>query len=149
MPSDTNVSGADTSGILLISDPRSAPSVSPTNGIVIHRGGRKARQCPNLRYGMEQTIPLVYIEWVDSHRSEGWHTDDPAQEPLLCRSVGWLVYDGEKAKTIAPHMTQEDDPQRCGEMTIPTSAVLKISVLHYPNWRGRRGTCPTALVKPF
>ena len=72
---------------------------------------------------------LVLIEWLDSHRSDGWHTDDPATKPVHCRSVGWLVYDGKDAKTVAPHMTNENTPQRCGEMTIPTVAILRIKEL--------------------
>lgn len=73
--------------------------------------------------------PLVLIEWLDSHQVAGWHTEAPATKPLLCRSVGWLVYDGDEGKTLAPHMTDEDTPQRCGEMTIPTGAITKIKVL--------------------
>ena len=73
---------------------------------------------------------LVLIEWQDSHYVPGWHTDNPAEEPILCQSVGWLVYDGHKAKTIAPHMTKEDTPQRSGEMTIPTGAILSIEALN-------------------
>jgi hypothetical protein len=72
---------------------------------------------------------LVLIEWVDSHRTEGWHVDDPATEPVLCRSVGWLVHDGGAAKTIAAHLTVEEPPQRCGEMTIPTCSIREIRTL--------------------
>ncbi len=72
---------------------------------------------------------LVLIEWVDSHSAPAWHTESPATEPVLCRSVGWLVHDGKEAKTIAPHMTDESTPQRCGEMTIPARAVLRVEVL--------------------
>jgi hypothetical protein len=72
---------------------------------------------------------LVIIEWLDSHQSGRWTTDEPATDPLVCRSVGWLVHDGDKAKTVAPHMTDEDTPQRAGEMTIPTCAITKITPL--------------------
>ena len=76
------------------------------------------------------TMPkLVMIEWLDSHHIPRWTVDDPVTEPLLCRSVGWLVHDGDKAKTIAPHMTDEETPQRAGEMTIPACAVKRIKVL--------------------
>lgn len=78
---------------------------------------------------MTKKLRLVMIEWLDSHRTEGWHDDDPSENPLTCRSVGWLVYDGKDAKTVAPHMTDEEVPQRCGEMTIPSRAVLKIRTL--------------------
>lgn len=76
---------------------------------------------------------LVLIEWLDSHRFDGWHTDKPATKPLRCTSVGWLVYDGKDdgkdAKTVAPHMSDEEPAQRCGEMTIPARAILRIREL--------------------
>ena len=72
---------------------------------------------------------LVLIEWVDSHHTSRWTTDDPTTEPVKCRSVGWLIHDGEAAKTLTPHMTDEDPPQRSGDMTIPICAVTKIEVL--------------------
>lgn len=78
---------------------------------------------------MKGRCKLVLIEWVDSHRTEGWHQDDPATEPILCRSVGWLIHDGKAAKTIAAHVTEEGPPQRCGEMTIPGCSIRKVQVL--------------------
>lgn len=78
---------------------------------------------------MDPQPPLVLIEWMDSHQSTGWTAEDPDTEPLICRSVGWLVHDGARAKTVAAHMTVQDSPQRTGEMTIPTCAILKISFL--------------------
>lgn len=76
---------------------------------------------------------LVLIEWQDSHYVPGWHTNEPVKEPLLCRSVGWLMHDGEDAKTVASHLTDEEDPQRLGEITIPTRAVLRILLLSNPS----------------
>jgi hypothetical protein len=77
---------------------------------------------------------LVLIEWLDSHRTDGWHHDEPATEGKLCRSVGWLIHDGEDAKTIAAHIADEDcsPPQRAGEMTIPTCSVKRIKRLVVP-----------------
>lgn len=72
---------------------------------------------------------LVLIEWLDSQFTAEWHTEPVHTEPLVCHSVGWLIHDGEKAKTIAPHITVESLPQRCGEMTIPTCAILKMRTL--------------------
>jgi hypothetical protein len=72
---------------------------------------------------------LVLIEWVDSHHRSGWTTDTPCDEPLTCLSVGWLTYDGKKAKTLAPHVTAEEDRQRSGEMTIPSRAIMRMEVL--------------------
>lgn len=75
---------------------------------------------------MSDVPKLVLIEWLDSHQNAAWTTEEPAKEPLSCRSVGWLVHDGEAAKTLAAHMTLETPPQRSGEMTIPTCAITKI-----------------------
>jgi hypothetical protein len=72
---------------------------------------------------------LVLVEWLDSHYVPGWHYDKPATEPKTNRSVGWLVYKGPNAITIAAHMAVEDEPQRSGEMTIPTQAIVKIRTL--------------------
>ena len=46
---------------------------------------------------------LVLIEWMDSHQVGKWTDEAPATEPLLGKSVGWLVHDGKKAKTLAAH----------------------------------------------
>lgn len=72
---------------------------------------------------------LVLIEWFDSHYVPGWHTNAPEEKPLLCRSVGWIIHDGEEAKVIAPHVTDEDPPQRNGEMTIPVCSIKSIREL--------------------
>ncbi len=72
---------------------------------------------------------LVLIEWLDSHQGMRWTNDETASEPLLCRSVGWRVYYGDTAKSVAAHMTVEDTPQRPGEMTIPACAITKIKSL--------------------
>jgi hypothetical protein len=72
---------------------------------------------------------LVLVEWLDSHYIPEWHYDEPLTEPKVCRSVGWLVYEGPKAITIAAHVAVEDAPQRSGEMIIPAQAVINIKTL--------------------
>ena len=72
---------------------------------------------------------LVLIEWEDSHHRPGWTTETPAPEPLICKSVGWLVGSTKDAKVIAANMTQEDNPQRCGDMTIPKRCIRRIKKL--------------------
>lgn len=73
--------------------------------------------------------PLVLVKWLDSHYVAGWHTEEPDIDPLVCHSVGWLVYDGEESIVVAGHMTDEDTPQRCGEMTIPRAMIKSIAFL--------------------
>ena len=69
---------------------------------------------------------LVVIEWLDSHYRAGWTSEPVDALPLKCLSAGWLVEDGETAKVLSSHITSEDRPQRCGDMTIPTAAIISM-----------------------
>lgn len=85
---------------------------------------------------------LVLIEWVDSFgSSSSWAptagTKEP--EPVICRSVGWLLVDGKNYKIVVPHIHPADDSMGteesgCGDMAIPTAAVKKI---HELDWVGK------------
>jgi len=85
---------------------------------------------------------LVYIKWEDSHGvSSDWQYINGANpRVVICQSVGWLIHDGEKCKLIVPHLTQSDHVKRqvCGDMTIPTAAVVKMVVLKEAG-KARRG----------
>ncbi|MGE3154747.1 MAG: hypothetical protein AB7G48_19445 [Nitrospiraceae bacterium] len=81
-------------------------------------------------------MKLVLIEWLDSHAGRGWQTTEQierAAEPLYCRSVGWLVADRKDCKVLVPHMAGEKNGeimlQGCGDLTIPTASIEKITVL--------------------
>jgi hypothetical protein len=81
--------------------------------------------------GNGQTSRLVLIEWEDSHSDGAWHDlgGEIEDRALVCRSVGWLVLDGEQAKVVAPHLNQQEAGvplQGSGVMTIPARAVLRI-----------------------
>jgi hypothetical protein len=84
------------------------------------------------------TYPLVYIEWEDSYGcSPNWEDlKNCSAVPMVCRSVGWLVHDDQKCKVIVPHLNEPDHPnadlQGCGDMTIPTSAILRMAQLTLP-----------------
>lgn len=76
---------------------------------------------------------LVLIEWEDSTGGSGNWGGIPREEPkpLVCRSVGWLVIDGARAKIVVPHMHDDNKElgttrSGCGDMTIPARAVLRI-----------------------
>ena len=74
---------------------------------------------------------LVLIEWEDSFGcSTSWAPlESSTPEVVICRSVGWLLNDNSAHKTIVPHITietKEAESQGCGDMTIPTKAVLRI-----------------------
>ncbi|MEO6193499.1 MAG: hypothetical protein ABIS20_10850, partial [Thermoanaerobaculia bacterium] len=70
--------------------------------------------------------------------SSTWQTvadDDRAPEIPVCRSVGWLHHDGDDCKVIIPHLaeaTTRSEKQGCGEMAIPTKAILRLVDLEIP-----------------
>lgn len=79
---------------------------------------------------------LVLVEWLDSHAGRGWQDFDRLNQPtapLYCRSVGWLVSESKDCKTIVPHIAGEKDGDRmmqgCGDLVIPTKAIVKMTVL--------------------
>jgi len=79
---------------------------------------------------------LVLVEWLDSYGcSSSWQGVEepfPAPRVMTCRSVGWLVHDGADCKVLIPHLAVvgDDEPkQGCGDMTIPTVAVIRIEDL--------------------
>jgi hypothetical protein len=81
-------------------------------------------------------MKLVLIEWLDSHSGRGWQDIErleQAAKPLYCRSVGWLISDKKDCKVIVPHIAGEKNGeimlQGSGDLTIPTTAIAKITVL--------------------
>ena len=81
-------------------------------------------------------MKLVLVEWLDSHQSRGWQDVErieEAAEPLYCRSVGWLAAENKDCKVLVPHISGERNGtvllQGCGDMTIPTKAIIKMRVL--------------------
>ena len=81
-------------------------------------------------------MKLVLIEWLDAHSGRGWQTVEQlknAAEPLYCRSVGWLVEERVDCKVIVPHISGERNGTTmltgCGDLTIPSNAIVKLTVL--------------------
>jgi hypothetical protein len=72
---------------------------------------------------------LVMIEWLDSHHGSGWTTDTIVAKPLLCRSVGFLVAESESAKVLSANITDEENSQHCGDITIPQCCIQRITTL--------------------
>jgi hypothetical protein len=97
---------------------------------------------------------LVLVEWEDSNAVEGtWHQIDGDIEDraVVCRSAGWLILDGERAKVIAPHIHERESGvalEGCGIMTIPTRAVLRITDLAQHDTDYSRTTCPSSCPEP-
>lgn len=82
---------------------------------------------------------LVYVEWLDSYGcSATWQHLSAAKDaaPMVCRSVGWLLHDSKQCKVIVPHVSdaERDDlaAQGCGDMTIPTAAIVRLVDLRIP-----------------
>lgn len=80
-------------------------------------------------------VALVLIEWLDSRQpAPAWiHLADfDAGHLCKCASVGWLLYDGEDKKVLAPNMADvenEHNIQGSGIIQIPSSCVTKIVLL--------------------
>ncbi len=82
-----------------------------------------------------EDVKLVSIEWLDSRQpSSEWRhlTNFKSAGICHCVSVGYLIYDGEDCKVIAPSMADiesEEDMQVSGVIHIPTCSVTKITPL--------------------
>lgn len=81
--------------------------------------------------------PLVLIEWEDSAQpvaNWSWLDGSDWNQLVLCRSVGWLIHDGDTVKALAPNVGAypgdgDDDKQISGVIRIPASAVRGIKTL--------------------
>lgn len=80
--------------------------------------------------GDSSAWPLVLIDWEDSSFvGVGWQ--DPMEfsdAPVCCRSVGWLVLDGNHTKAIMPHRNDQGDSlnQGGGIIKIPTRCISRM-----------------------
>ena len=67
---------------------------------------RKQKKVKMSRHKLE----LVLIEWIDSHSGNGWQPLDQlaeAAERVHCRSVGWLVSEGNGMTVLVSHISGE------------------------------------------
>ena len=69
------------------------------------------------------------VQWSDSHYRPGWDNGDVSVKETICMSMGWLVGESKDVIVLAANITDEDGPQRCGEMTIPRKSILKMNSL--------------------
>lgn len=80
----------------------------------------------------KNSCQLVLIEWLDSARPvpEWKHLSDYKDSgPVKCTSVGWLLYDTQEKKVLAPNMgdiESELNIQACGVIQIPTCSITRI-----------------------
>jgi hypothetical protein len=70
---------------------------------------------------------LVSVEWVDSSYSAGWtQIEDIPNRHGNHVSVGFLLYDGKKTKSVAGHIGPN---QALGIIAIPVCSIKKIKFL--------------------
>jgi hypothetical protein len=99
---------------------------APDSERTAKRGRRSAKGHAAKEAQKVNGLRLVIIEWLDSFGcSSRWENlsncDNP--EPVICRSVGWLLSDTKACKVVVPHITPD---QGCGDMTIPTIAIVSM-----------------------
>lgn len=88
---------------------------------------------------MANDASLVLIEWEDSRQpSAAWVrlSDFEPAGASDCVSVGFLIYDGEDYKALAPNMADiEDDEnmQASGIIHIPANCITRIVKLEEEN----------------
>lgn len=79
--------------------------------------------------------PLVLIEWEDSAQPVpgwSWLSETTWESVIKCRSVGWLIYDGQDVKALAPNLGNMDDGdslQISGVIRIPARCITRLTRL--------------------
>lgn len=79
--------------------------------------------------------PLVLIEWEDSAQPiPAWSYLDgfDALDVVKCRTVGWLIHDGNAVKAIAQNcgnLGSDDSAQVSGVIRIPTRCIVSVREL--------------------
>lgn len=74
---------------------------------------------------------LVLVEWIDSRRGEGWTLVEELRKdrkPTICKSVGWVIGEDKVSLTLSGNLG-EDPEQCCGDMTIPTKCIIRMTNL--------------------
>ncbi len=81
-------------------------------------------------------MKLVMIEWLDSHSGDGWRKLSEIKEDgesVRCRSVGWLLTEGNGYKVIVPHISGDESvgtsPYGNGDLSIPEAAIVDVREL--------------------
>lgn len=80
---------------------------------------------------------LVMIEWLDAYGCSSEWQEIPVltteQKPMVCTSVGWILFENDERVVLVPHLTgignDRAHEQGCGDMTIPRVSIVKITPL--------------------
>ena len=84
---------------------------------------------------MNATLTLVRVRWLDSSSPRmGWTkiSEWSGVGSLECISVGYIIAEDDKQKTIAPHLAYPDEPELCqgnGIIVIPLGAIVSVENL--------------------
>ncbi len=84
---------------------------------------------------MSESMKIALIEWIDSKgvTSDWEHLEDLTKlEPVLVRSVGFLLKSNDDYKTLTQSVGLADNPsdiQVCGRITIPAVCIKSIKIL--------------------
>jgi len=84
-----------------------------------------------------ETPRLVVIEWLDSRQPvPAWQFIGAIEAPTVCNclSVGFLVFESDDAKVLAPNLadTDSDDMQASGTITIPNCSIKRVTDISQP-----------------
>jgi hypothetical protein len=79
-------------------------------------------------------MKLLYVEWIDASSGPGWQTVEAMrdQQPLYCRSVGWLIHENKDHLLLAASTYMPDRypiMQATCDISIPLGMVKKRKVL--------------------
>jgi hypothetical protein len=98
-------------------------------------GGPKGPLAPEPKQSTSPEWPLVRVRWVDSSSPRvGWVrlSEWEGVGSLDCVSVGYLIHEDERQKTLAPHLAYPDDAEQCqgnGIIVIPLGAIVSVEAL--------------------
>ena len=58
-------------------------------------------------------MKLMIVEWIDSGSSASWATLRGLilDEPLKCRSIGWVIRETDEFVHLVPNLSVEKDPE--------------------------------------
>lgn len=66
----------------------------------------------------------VYVEWVDSTSAHPWTAPDDAPEPLVCKSIGWLVVERDDHIVVSASWDSQDPGHFDAPISIPRVAII-------------------------
>jgi hypothetical protein len=76
----------------------------------------------------------VLVEWEDSYGCSATWQEMPSEckpDTMICRSLGWILARTQRHVVVVPHMACNEETgikrQGCGDMTIPTASILRLT----------------------